>query len=499
MKAKFIATLTAVLLIFGSMCAVASTSTDATLTDGVNGVIQITGIADAGEVVNIMILNPSATLTSVATDVTGIQYQNEVYADKDGNFSLDVTLNIPSDYIDGTFEVYAMAESWGSVYQKQDGIYFLLINERVLLQSFREKKDNIVLDENGKILYEDVLGLDKIDDGEISIYNLYKKSITDDGIKKVGSALLGTKASDTEEFRKEFALETIVAAIAYNTKDGYGHVEDVLTLANCEYAGIDASDYLDLDEDEMADANAYIMDRVSSLTSDNIESIIDDAAEDASDSGRGNGGSTGGGGGGGGSYRPPVILDIVDTNAPQITPSPKPDENFSDIADLTWAKDAINTLYADKVIDGVGDGRFAPNDNLTREQAVKIICLFFGIEVDGTVSNEFADVADTAWYTPYINAAVKNGIVNGVGNGNFGVGSFITREDFAVIISRISKKVSQNKETSYTDKVDVADYAIGAVDALYNEGVITGYSDGTFRPKANITRAEACVILSRLK
>lgn len=170
---------------------------------------------------------------------------------------------------------------------------------------------------------------------------------------------------------------------------------------------------------------------------------------------------------------------------------------FADVAELTpWAAADINALAAAGIVNGVSATEFNPTANVTREQFVKMIVGALGLDIiDTTVT--FNDVDAKAYYAPYVATAVQNGIVKGVSDEWFGVGENITREDMATIIYRALGLTGTNLP-AFADAADIAGYAQPAVAELATLGVITGYEDGTFAPKANATRAEAAVVINRV-
>ena len=179
------------------------------------------------------------------------------------------------------------------------------------------------------------------------------------------------------------------------------------------------------------------------------------------------------------------------------TPSGNSDnEVFSDIADVEWAGEAIAELKKLGVIDGVGNGRYEPNSAVSREALVKMIILAYDMKVDNA-SSSFTDVANDAWSYPYVSSALASGLVTGVTDTFFDAESSISREDAAVIIYRAyEKKVgSVEASESFADESDIAEYAVKAVAAMKNLGVINGYEDGSFRPKKSITRAECAKMI----
>ncbi|MCR4431546.1 MAG: S-layer homology domain-containing protein [Tepidanaerobacteraceae bacterium] len=122
---------------------------------------------------------------------------------------------------------------------------------------------------------------------------------------------------------------------------------------------------------------------------------------------------------------------------------------------------------------------------------------------DDTASCTFRDVKEGMWYYSSIAAAQKLGIVKGKGDGSFGVNDQITRQDMAVMAYRIAQLVKANLNTNasviqFTDKSDISPYAVDAVIAMQNAGVINGVGDSRFLPKGQATRAQAATIICRL-
>ena len=97
-------------------------------------------------------------------------------------------------------------------------------------------------------------------------------------------------------------------------------------------------------------------------------------------------------------------------------------------------RDAINILGSFGIISGVGGGRFSPDSTMTRAQFAKIVVCALGLEAQ--YRGTFADVAESAWYAPYVDTAAAYGIVRGVGDGNFNPDSSITRQESAVMLAR---------------------------------------------------------------
>ena len=149
------------------------------------------------------------------------------------------------------------------------------------------------------------------------------------------------------------------------------------------------------------------------------------------------------------------------------------------------------------VINGRTNTEFAPNDNVTREEFVKMIVLLADITVEhGDVT--FDDVSESDWFYTAVKAAKQKNIVNGISEYSFGVGQKITRQDMAVIIKNVLAYFNvtlSKKDLTFTDKEQISDYALDSVSRLVAKGIINGYDDNIFKPKGFATRAEAAKML----
>lgn len=175
--------------------------------------------------------------------------------------------------------------------------------------------------------------------------------------------------------------------------------------------------------------------------------------------------------------------------------------NFKDIEGFSWAEESIKSLCEKGILNGVTEDEFAPADNITREQFVKMLVLAFNIEIPEKVIPNFKDVDKDAWYAPYVYAASYAGIANGESSEYFGVGKYITREDIAAMLYRALGSPESDKEPYFDDAESIASYAKSAVSFLSDENAINGYMEleGTyFRPKNLATRAEAAKILFKV-
>lgn len=175
-------------------------------------------------------------------------------------------------------------------------------------------------------------------------------------------------------------------------------------------------------------------------------------------------------------------------------------DKFDDLKEAEWAKSDIEKLAEKGVMSGDGTGNVYPNRTITREEFITIAAKSFDLTSDGTQS-AFTDVVEGAWYEEFVKAAYEAGIISGISETEFGIGSEITRQDMAVILCRLAEKfgvVMEESEEEFTDMQDVADYAKRAVLCMKKSGIITGMEDGSFRPNEKATRAQTAVMINRL-
>lgn len=205
----------------------------------------------------------------------------------------------------------------------------------------------------------------------------------------------------------------------------------------------------------------------------------------------GNSGSSGSSGRGSGGF---VSSGSVsgDTNAPQ----EQVKMPFIDLDTVPWAYEAISTLSDKGIINGREENKFVPDDEVTREEFTKMCVVMMNLDVTDQ-SIVFDDEKDGEWYLGYISAARKNNIVSGKGDGSFGIGEAISRQDAAVILYNILKNngLSNDKGIDFDDSDMISDYAIDAINVLSANGVINGVGDNMFSPLGRLTRAEAAKLI----
>ena len=169
-------------------------------------------------------------------------------------------------------------------------------------------------------------------------------------------------------------------------------------------------------------------------------------------------------------------------------------------SDITghWAESQIKDFISKGYLNGYPDGTFKPQASIKRSEFVKILNKVFGLTTkSGKVFNDTVN----HWAKDEIDIAVTNGVCQGTSATTFEPEAPITREQAAKMIANY-KKISDmhhNKINGYNDGSQTANWAINEVEAILEAGYMNGYSDtNTFKPKNNITRAEAVVTLGRV-
>lgn len=293
------------------------------------------------------------------------------------------------------------------------------------------------------------------------------------------AAMSGMNLKTLDDWSAAYQKALVLTGVRY--AKGYGEAKDViLTYGSVFGISTTASD------------SVYAALAGNAYTAANFKSEYDKAVAANSGGNLSGGGSGGGSSGGKGGTS-------FDMGISSVTPPTGLSENvFNDIYGVDWATEAILALTDRGIVNGIGNGRFAPDDNVTREQFAKILASAMGIDASLVTENVFSDAVNGEWYCSWINAARNAGVVNGIGYGKFGVGMNITREDMCVMIYNALKlrgNAGSPAELKFSDAGDISDYAHEAVAVLYGMGVVNGVSETAFEPKATATRAQAAKIV----
>ncbi|GIP30809.1 Ig-like domain-containing protein [Paenibacillus sp. J2TS4] len=171
---------------------------------------------------------------------------------------------------------------------------------------------------------------------------------------------------------------------------------------------------------------------------------------------------------------------------------------FTDIAGH-WAKSNIKRAAAKGIVSGYPDGTFRPNHPVTRAEFTVMLFGALQLEEEGSTLT-FTDQDQIGiWAKQTVAKAVKAGIVSGYGDGSFRPNAQITRAEMAVMIARALKlPLNANTVAGFTDDESIPQWAKGAVEAIRGIGIVDGRGGNRFVPNEKATRAEAAVILLRM-
>ena len=181
-------------------------------------------------------------------------------------------------------------------------------------------------------------------------------------------------------------------------------------------------------------------------------------------------------------------------------------DDFTDVSRSDWYYQFVDYVTSKGYFNGTSETTFAPAENMTRAMFVTVLFRFDGAKGDSSQS-AFTDVAPGEWYTAAINWAAANKIVDGVGNGKFAPNDPITRAQMCAMIERYltlykkAWKVTLPETGSVSAMVDenaIPAYALAAVKQCQRHGLVNGFEDGTFRPNDLSTRAQVAAVIYRL-
>ena len=367
-----------------------------------------------------------------------------------------------------------------------------------VIEAFNQGKSAILYGEDNSFKYNEVIDFEEMDNAEsITAYKLYFEKLSDDGKSSVRNSLMNKDFMSIDQIKRYFVKMVMYYGISQNAEKGYGHISDYITEKNTSYAlntapeNLPIKGYLSLSKTDKNNVNYTIYGNASQLTADNFLNKIEEYSKKKETPGtgsKGNSSNTSSDSSKGGSWVVP------EKNAADNQTVAEKDSIFKDIEKDFWARKAIEYLYENNIINGMDENNYAPNDYLTREQAVSIVCRMINLE-PGIPDGSFLDVNNDGWYAPYVYAAKSKKVVNGIDANNFGVGMYITRQDVAVIICNAMGYDRDSTESGLSDFDSVSDYAKASVAYMNKAGIINGYSDSSFKPQNNITRAEIAQII----
>ncbi len=175
-------------------------------------------------------------------------------------------------------------------------------------------------------------------------------------------------------------------------------------------------------------------------------------------------------------------------------------KTFGDVASNSWYAKAVGFAVSHELFNGVSEDEFAPSKSMTRGMFVTVLNRLAG-EEDFNGKADFTDVSADAWYATGTAWAASKGIVSGYGDGRFGPNDPVTREQMAVIMYNFTKAMNYDIKgnaalTKFSDSASVHSWAAEAMQWAAGSGVMSGNADGTLNPRGTATRAQVATIMS---
>lgn len=171
------------------------------------------------------------------------------------------------------------------------------------------------------------------------------------------------------------------------------------------------------------------------------------------------------------------------------------DTGFSDVSADDWFCDAVRYCREKGLMDGVGDGRFDPNGSITRAMLATALYRRAG-QPDVNGDDGFTDTLDGQWYSSAVLWAVQQGVINGYGDGLFGVNDPVTREQLVTVFWRLAGSPEADSVGGFADSESILPYAVTAVAWARENGIISGKGNNNFDPQGAAIRAEVASMLA---
>lgn len=199
--------------------------------------------------------------------------------------------------------------------------------------------------------------------------------------------------------------------------------------------------------------------------------------------------------------KPKKPIAFVCAAALLLSPTGALGASLSDFVDFPndWSTGAMTAAVDNGLLGGVGDGRIAPQGEVTRAQMAAIINRAFGAEKQASLSS-YSDVAADAWYAVDMAKAVQMGTFSGTGNGLLEPDRAITREEaFSVLARAFALETGDDSSlASFSDGAQVSSWAKGSVSAMVAAGYVNGSDGNRMNPQQTITRAEFAAVMSKI-
>ena len=177
---------------------------------------------------------------------------------------------------------------------------------------------------------------------------------------------------------------------------------------------------------------------------------------------------------------------------------------FPDVRKTDWYYDVVNYVFEKGYMTGYANGKFGSGDNIKRQDFIVTLARISGANLSSYKNQtpKFTDVKKGDYYAAAVNWAVANGIVSGYGNGKFGVGDAITREQVATILYNYKSSPAVNNVNGilakFSDRNKISSYAKKPIAWAVDNGIISGMADGKIAAQQGASRAQIAAIIQRM-
>lgn len=176
---------------------------------------------------------------------------------------------------------------------------------------------------------------------------------------------------------------------------------------------------------------------------------------------------------------------------------------FTDLVRDAWYYVAISFVCEKKLFNGVSENQFAPNGSVTRGMLATVLHRLAGEPTQSAEATRFSDVFSGTWYEKGIHWSANVGIVNGMGDGSFAPSSNVTREQLAAMLYRYAESYANlNTQVAvdlsrFSDQKAISDWAKEGLFWAVGAGILNGDTTGALHPGDSASRAETATMIQR--
>lgn len=201
-----------------------------------------------------------------------------------------------------------------------------------------------------------------------------------------------------------------------------------------------------------------------------------------------------------------ISQGTVSLRIPVTVKGPYFESTFTDLDGHLWAVESINRLAEAGIVSGLNELEFAPARQITRADFMLLLVRMMQLSPDIKAETPFTDVPQDAYYASALSAAKALEIAKGSASGEFFPTRPITREEMFTLIYRVMQKMGgladdapESALSRFSDRNSISAYAKTPIATLAQGGLISGNASGGVNPKGNTTRAEAAVMIDRVR